>query len=535
MLKRVKKSTYLILSLIILAFLLRIINFSFPSFTSDEARISYRAFTISHFGKDELGRNWPFIFNSLADYQLPVTSYTTAAGIFLFGKGDFGARIIFILFGVGVVFLGYKIGKVLSINKAFPLYMALVLAFSPVLIFLSKTPNDTILLLFLTELIFYLQIANKNRLLIILTLFFGLLVSKFAWFVMLPFLIFTLLFYQNNLSQKKKIKFIFVCIILTISMALLFIKIPQFQRSILENNLLFFSDTSIQPAVNRLRGQGVESGWPNYLEKLIFNKLHFPTISVLHWLSTLSPHFYFGQFDKNGVWGFSQMGAFAKVLIVPFTAGLIYLLKKGKKSEKLILAYLIILTFPALFSYPTYPYVLMTLTIPFLALIISYGLLQFKRIFIILFAVGVVVEVGLNLLYISPEIKNSNILRPNFSKEITKDIYNFSKSQKVAVSDNIVEQDIIPFIEWYELKGMPQVPLDVDYPYKFRQFALENIKIIGSDVTLSTCKYNDYPKVFLSKRDIERMRELNIKVDKVYKDSLNNDVVFTLERGLCIR
>src|SRR3989344_5903755 len=109
MLENFKKPAYLIFSLLIFVFLLGIINFSFPAFTSDEARIAYRAFALSNYGKDELGRNWPLVFNSQIDYQLPATSYLAALGVFLFGINDFWVRIPFNILGLGIIFLTYKI------------------------------------------------------------------------------------------------------------------------------------------------------------------------------------------------------------------------------------------------------------------------------------------------------------------------------------------------------------------------------------------------------------------------------------------
>ena len=69
--------------IIFLAFFIRVYNLPFPAFTADEARIAYRGYTLANLGKDEMGRTFPVIFNSLSDYQLPVTSYLAAFGEFL--------------------------------------------------------------------------------------------------------------------------------------------------------------------------------------------------------------------------------------------------------------------------------------------------------------------------------------------------------------------------------------------------------------------------------------------------------------------
>ncbi|MCL4418089.1 MAG: glycosyltransferase family 39 protein, partial [Actinobacteria bacterium] len=128
------------------AFLIRIYNFSFPFFTSDEARIAYRGYTLATFGKDELGRFFPVLFNSLKDYDLPLTSYLTAGGEMFFGKSDLGARMPFVIIGTLLVLLVYQIAKFFSQESYFRLTSAFIAGFSPTLIFLSKIPNQSIVL-----------------------------------------------------------------------------------------------------------------------------------------------------------------------------------------------------------------------------------------------------------------------------------------------------------------------------------------------------------------------------------------------------
>jgi len=539
MLESFKKPKNLIFSLLVLGFLLRIINFSFPSFTSDEARIAYRAFTIAKEGKDELGRNLPILFNSLTDYQLPVTSYITVLGVFLFGKTDLGVRIPFTLLDLGILYLTFKISQLLTSKKKFSFLSALVLVFSPGLIFLSRIPNDSIVLTFLTTLLFYLLAKGKpNLILITLVIIMSLLVSKFAWFVISPFVIFTLFFYNTDLSKKTKIKISTFCLLVTIPIVLFFLQIPQFIRGLSENNFSIFSEITIQNGINKLRGQGIDSGWPPFLEKIIFNKTHFLIVGLLHWLSNLAPGIYFGQFDKSGVLGFTQMGAFAKILIIPFFLGLVYLIRYGKREEKLILAFFFILTFPAGFSYPSNSPVLIALTLPFAALIIAFGLLNLRKGLVIGIILIMILEIGLNLLYLAPEQKNTYNLRPNWVKKLSLDIYEFSKSKPVIVSDDLVSEDIVPFIEWYNPEAFEANSSNVVYPYKYRESNIKNIskfntiKIHGSEQTFSSCK-SDENKIFLSKRDKNKIEILDFRIARSYKNDLDEEVAFLLEKGFC--
>lgn len=530
-----ENSFKILLSILITASIVRVLNFNFPFFTSDEARIVYRGHTLSTTGRDELGRFLPLLFNSSTDYQLPAVSYITAAGEKIFSKTDLGARIPFIIFGVALIIITYKIARLFSDKKIFWILSATVLLFSPVLIFLSKMPNDLIVLAFLITLLFYLLARDKlNMILVISVIILSLTVSKFAWFIIPPFVLFTLLFYQNNLSRKIKIMLSVFSLATVLVIMGFYLQVPQSRRSLSENNFSLFSSTSIINGINRMRGQGIKSGWPNYAETILFNKSDFLIIGFMHWLSNLQPGNYFGQLDKTGQLNFSQMGAFAKILIIPFVGGLIYVIRKGKEKERLLLIFFLILTFPAIFIYPSYSPGLIILTLPFAALVIAFGFMQFRKTVSSLIILVMILELGLSLSYLSPEKKNANFLRPEWVKELTEDIYYQSISYRTGVSDDIVE-DIVNFIEWYNPLETSTVYVNVPYPYKFRQSGVGNIKIIGSDKQLYFCKEITFDKVFISKRDKNKIEDSGIKIIRTYFDGSGQEVSYLLEKGLCIK
>src|SRR3989344_2907158 len=523
-----------LLLIIIAAFFIRVTNLAFPAFTSDEARVAFRGYNLATFGKDELGRSFPLLFNSLTDYQLPAVSYVTALGEAFFGKTDLGVRIPFVIIGIALIILTYKIAKLFNQRRTFWGISVLVLVFSPALIFLSKVPNDSIVLTFFITLLFYLLVKDKlNIILIICVLTLSLTISKFAWFIIPPFVIFTLSFYRNNLSKKAKIALFIFSTSLAIVVAGFYLQVSQSGRSLSENNFSIFSSITIKNGINKLTGQGIESGWPHYLEVILFNKAHFLSTGFMHWLSNLGPGIYFGQFDKSGLLNFSQVGALQKVLIIPFIWGLVYLIRKGRKKEKLLLGFFIILTFPAVFLYPDFSQSLIVLTLPFTALVIAFGFMQFHRLFSLLIVLAMVVELGLNLLFLTPEKKNTNFLRPYWVKAITQDVYSQSIQYKTAVSDDIAN-DIVSFIEWYNPVDPEAAYLDIPYPYKFRQTNIKNTKIIGSDNEPYSCKAENYQKAFVSKRDKDRIKDSDIKILKTYRDNLNQEVAYLLDKGLCI-
>lgn len=526
-----------VLGLIIaLAFLIRILNLSFPLFTLEEARIAFRGYTLALAGKDEFGKVLPLLFNSLEDYQLPLTSYVTALGIFIFGKSDLGARLPFVLIGTGIVFLVYKISQIFNPNKTFMLLSAMVVALSPVLIFLSKTPNESIILAFILTLIFYLLTKeNVNKIVVFGLVLLSFLVSKSAIFITPPFVALTIFIYQDKLSKKEKIKFILICIFVSILATVIFLQIPQAKRSIMENNFSLFSDVTIKNGIERLRGQGVESGWPSILEKLVFNKIHYLFAGLLHWLSQLEPAVFFAQFDNKGQYSFFSMGAWPKIAIIPFLIGLVAIIKINNKKYMFLLGYLLILTYPLIFIYPGYRQDFVVITLPFMALVIAFGLFKANFLIRTTFIVLMALELGTNMVYQDIDIKSTNSLRPNWIKPIISEGFEISQRNKVAFSDDITP-DIVPFLAWYTKLPAQSGNLEIPFPYKFRQSQIGNVKIIGSNENFYNCGVDQPVVIFASKRDLENIqKDHKINPEKVYKDSLGVDVAYMMPPTICVK
>lgn len=536
---KIKKDLFWILIIIIAAFLVRTYDFSFPYFTSDEARIAYRGYSLATSGRDELGRSFPFIFNSLEDYQLPAVSYITALGILIFGKTEFGARIPFILISVLITILIYKVSKIFGLKKEFRLFCALIVAFSPALIFFSKIPNEIIVLTFGLTALFYLLTKKKVNLLGVgFTMVFVLVTSKVSWWVLIPFTIFTLRFFRRDLLSKTEIKIMLMSLLLVLFSALLFLQVPQAKRSFLENDFPIFQDTSMKVAVNRFRGQGLESGWPNFVEKIVFNKGQFVFVGFLNWVNHLEPAILFGRFDSAGIQGFSSMGAFPKMAIIPFVAGLLFIIRKSDFRLKALFFYLLILTFPVFFIYPGSRQSIITTTLPFITFIIALGLINLNRFIKYATIILMIFEVSINTFYLSPEVKNANNFRPAWIKYVVEDAYNFSINTKVAISDNLVS-DITPFLGWLSPLPVMDGYEKIEFPYKFRQAQVSNIKIIRTEDTFYFCGLDKPTYVIASSRDLAKIQKwLNIDtpktVQKIYLDDLGNKIAYTLKPTICM-
>ena len=525
--------SWLIIPLLLGAFIVRLLPVDFPKFTFDEARVATRGNTLTETGKDELGRQFPFIFNSSQDYQLPVVSYITAIGELIFGKSEFGARIPFIFIGTLLVLLTYKIAKSFSQNYLFWYISAFVVAFSPGLIFLSKEPNETGVLTFIFALLFYLLIYKKNLLFVIPVMIISLLTSKQAWFILLPFTFFTVIFYQKFRSKREKIKLVGFAVIIVLLTFVLFLTIPQAKRSLLENNFSLFSNLTISNGIDKLRGQGIQSGWPPFIDRFLFNKAFYLIVGFLHWLSNIRPAVYFGQFDNSGQVNYSYLGAWAKILFIPFSLGLYFLIRKGDQQKKSLLLFFLILTFPSFFIYPNASLEIVALTLPFMALIISFGLEQLNKKFTIMILLLMITEVVINIYNFTPEYRNTTVSRPTWAARVAHDISEKSKLYQTAFSDYIVF-DIVPFLEWYTSINPQLGFLQINFPYKYRQYKLADIKIVGLDESFTTCSKDGHMEIFISKQSLSKIQhKLDINVVKTYQDSNGEDKAYLIE-NVCI-
>lgn len=520
-----------IFAVVLLALFLRVLDFSFPAFTAEEASIAFRGYTLSK-GVDELGRSFPYLFNSQIDYRLPLTSYISALGAVFFGKSEMAARIPFIIIGFVLVLLTYKVSTQLSKEKSFHIFSTFIVAISPVLIFVSKVPNEPIVATTLLLWLFYLLNKNKlNSILIFLIIILLILTSKSSWFIVTPFVIYTVFIYRNTLNLRDKLKLSLISLTFASLAFVLFLQVPQGARSLSENNFSLFSDITIKNGINRIRGQGRESGWPPILGKILVNKSHFFAAGSLHWLSNIQPAVFFSQFDENANLSFVSMGAFPKTTIIPAIIGILFLIRI--RSSKLLL-YPFLIVLPSALIYPKFSPEVVILTLPFVAYTVAFGFLQMNGIFRSLILTLLMLELFSNFLFLSPQVKFTNDFRPEWIKPIVQEAFNLSDTGQVLISDDIA-QDITSFIEWYTPFNPEDAFLDIPYPYKFRQTNLGKIKLVGASDNFRSCGLGENTKFFSSKRDLNRVKTLNsIQVTSTYLNSREEVVAYFIERGVCI-
>lgn len=525
-----KINNKLLLGIIIfLAFIVRLFPLDFPSFTSDEARIAHRGYVLAKEGKDELGRNFPFLFNSLEDYQLPVVSYLAAGGVYLFGKSDFGARIFFILIGTGIVFLTYRAAGVFFGKNNFGIYAAIIAAFSPALIFFSKIPNEFIIGAFLLLLLLPgLYSGNLRKFNIFIIFLLMLLTSKILWLILIPLIFLALL--SKNIHKTDKI-YLGIWIFIIAAVFVFFSKIPQGVRSLLENNFAILSDSTVKNGIDKLRGQG--SLWQaSFFDRLLFNKAYLIGAGFFHWFSQISLSRLFAEFDPSGAYGMLKTGAFQKILIIPYLTGIYFLLRNNSKR---IFLYILLFTSPLVLLYPKEKSELIVLALPLFALVSAAGFYFFNRKLALLLLFIAVVEFSSGLFFLGATVKNSNNLRPLWVKNIILEAEKLSDNSDIAFSDDLIG-DIAPLISWTADPNPADSYEDIPFPYKYRQSRISNYKIIASGDSFYNCGFDKATYIFASRRDLKKIQG-NIKTfpDKSYKDLFGEDSVFLMPSTICVK
>ena len=360
---------------------------------------------------------------------------------------------------------------------------------------------------------------------------FIVLTSKLAFFILLPYVCLALLL-QKEESKPKKITVLVACSAVILIGIFLFLTNSQAKRSLLENNFSIISNLTISNGINTLRGEGIQSGWNPFWERALFNKLHFITVGFLHWISHFNLSIFFGQFDTFGIFNFKSLGAWPKALIIPLFIGIASVVKERSKLS-LIFWLFLILTFPALFFYPSINLELLTLTLPFMALIIAIGFIKMNKLISTLIIFFVIFEIITTLFNTPLEIKKAADTRPYWVKSIIDDVDKLSQESAVAISDNIIS-DITPLIGWYTSINPTNQYLNNDTPYRFLQYDMGNIKIIKSDNNFNECGNEQYT-LFLGERDFNKLKnKLEVKVSKIYQDNNEKNAAYLILNKICI-
>lgn len=530
MIQKILKNKEIFCLILIIGFfiLLRFINYSYPFYTSDEARIAYRGYTLATQGKDEFGRIFPILFNSAQDYQLPITSYFTAIGIFLFGKSTFGVTFPYLLLAISIIILTYKISKIFFLKVSDSLFSALFITLSPGILFLVRTPNEYLIDSFLYLCLFYLFLKQKAPFLIAaICMVLLAFTSKNTWIITPLFIIVTLFFYAKKISLRSKIILVITSLLISgISFFLFTYYVEQGSRSLKENNFTIYSDLSLQNGINRLRGQGVSVGWPSTVDRVLFNKTEFLSSGFIYWFSSVSPDKFFGQLDQS---------IFPRIYILLFLSSLVALAANIKNELKYLLLYPLIFTFPYIFLYPnTNPY-LLTLSLPYIVFLIALGF-NFLKINLIKISIICILLVEIIISFTSVDLvkRNIEISRQDWILPVLSDVYKESTIQKINISDDII-QDISSLLFWYTPFPNKNIKLPGnETPYRVLQTSLNNVTVIGSEAVFNECSLQEGS--YLSQRDIMKIgTSLATESSRIYYDNQRKPKVYYFNQMICLK
>ncbi len=137
--QKIHNMSYVLLALIIvIGLVIRLVNLNKLVLVHDEMSIGYNALSILKTGQDEWGKTFPVVFKAFGDFKLPGYVYATVLSFALFGVNDFSLKIPSLLAGILIIIGSYWLTYVLTSKRPVALLAALVLAFSPWPIHLSR-------------------------------------------------------------------------------------------------------------------------------------------------------------------------------------------------------------------------------------------------------------------------------------------------------------------------------------------------------------------------------------------------------------
>jgi 4-amino-4-deoxy-L-arabinose transferase-like glycosyltransferase len=346
-----------------------------PSLSWDEVAIGYNAYSILKTGKDEYGSFMPTLFRSFDDYKLPGLIYTSVLPIALFGLNEFAVRLPSMLAGIGIVVLGFFLGKEI-INKKFGLLFSALLAINPWLINFSRQAFESNLGTFFVFLgiFFLLKSLKKFKYFYLANLFFALsLYYYYSPRFVIPFILIAY-FFVNYEMIKKHAKHAFLGFFVFVVLLIPLIRATITPGAMLKvDQVLITSDKVYTEKAQRFSEIIAEHNNALFYRIFFNRRVAFVYAVTENYVKNLS----FEHLFKTGL---SQSGLMHLWELPFLIVGIIFVLRYPKKWKWLFIAYLV--------SYPLagaitkeQPNALRTLIgAPVLDLFIAFGLYAVYRV-----------------------------------------------------------------------------------------------------------------------------------------------------------
>lgn len=364
--EKLKKVNWLILSILVLASLLRLwrLNVNPPSLSPDEAALGYNAYSILKTGRDEYGKILPIIFKSFGDYKPGLYVYLTVPFVATLGLNEWSVRLPSALAGVVAVYLLYLIVKKFTeekenqlLERTLPIISALLLAINPWHIHLSRGAWEVnvSLTLALSGIYFFLKSLKNSRYLIFSASLFALTFiayqgAKLSTTIILSVLL--LIFFKDAVRLlKSNLKIVILSLIVAILISLpVLISFDRGQTGRLSVFSIFSYPRSRDYIEKMLSQNNEKIGDINYL--LFHNEtLNFKRGILGRYFNHFSGRFLFFEGDyQNPKHSSPNHGMLLMVDLLLLPLGVFYLIRKGGNFSKLTFLWLILSPLPAVLT-----------------------------------------------------------------------------------------------------------------------------------------------------------------------------------------
>lgn len=373
------KIRYLLLSILIIASLLRFINIGQVPFglSNDESSYIYSAYSVWKTGMGIDGTFLPVSFNTDSSNS-PVPIYLSAPFVGILGISPEVGRLPFILLGIGSIYILYLLAKELFDNETIALSAAAVLSISPWHLHVTRTAYDSVFAMFFFLLGTYLFVRGIRKGTVLWSLlpfflaFYSYHATKFVFLFLLPVLI--ILFY-SKLKQRKKEMLLFIGGYLAIIISFVIImSVAGVTRQ--DETLLSYKDPK---AVSTVNYELDKNQAPLVVSKLFNNKpLYFFRVIRENYLEVFSTNFLFLYGDTSSsakTLGVLSRGVMYLIELPLLLLGFYYLFRHGVKvGRNVVIAGILIAPLASTFVSGK-SYILRDLFLtPFLAIVVGCGI-----------------------------------------------------------------------------------------------------------------------------------------------------------------
>jgi 4-amino-4-deoxy-L-arabinose transferase-like glycosyltransferase len=376
---RLSKTVVLLLSILVLAFSLRIYRVTEvpPSLNWDEVSIGYNAYSILKTGRDEWGEFMPLHFKSYGEYKLPVQIYASIPAIAIFGLNDFSIRLTPVIYGTLTVLLAFFIGMLLF-NRNVGLFSSFLLAISPWHLQLTRASFEASFATFWISLgvtLFLLGLKTKRYLYFSLIAF---LVSVYTYnsarvFTPLFIGLIFLLHYRFFLQHLKQ-----TILLIALGVVLLAPLVPFVLNGGAGARYKLVSITDDPGLVLRINEHRGNSTLPAPLPRLIHNKVTYISFYfTVNYLAHFSPQFLFIKGAPHHQHGVQGNGEFY-IWEAPFMFfGLLMLFQTKNKWRYFLVGWVLLTYIPVSITQDSIPHALRSvISLPSYQLITGFGLWQ---------------------------------------------------------------------------------------------------------------------------------------------------------------